>query len=164
MLENTRKCLNINVSLILATGTVRLVCSNGTIRKQTYGSAVVISRYVHVSLFFRCPLQKNFSATLSNTFHATGLFLYPLKTSENLWFSNVFRGYTKRQAVWNWLHPVVKNCRKRTMEVIQTTSVGFALIKLFLVNVPILHPLNKSEDLFAPLPLLITQNRFYTLD
>ena len=27
-----------------------------------------------------------------NPFHATGLFLYPLKTSENLWFSDVIRG------------------------------------------------------------------------
>ena len=33
-----------------------------------------------------------------NTFHATGLFRYPLKTSENLWFwfSDVFREYRKR--------------------------------------------------------------------
>ena len=28
-----------------------------------------------------------------NSFHATGIFQYPLKTSENLWFSDVFRGY-----------------------------------------------------------------------
>ena len=26
----------------------------------------------------------------------SGLFLYPLKTSQNLWFSDVFRGYRKR--------------------------------------------------------------------
>ena len=31
-----------------------------------------------------------------NPFHVTGLFLYFLKTSENLWFSDVFRGYRKR--------------------------------------------------------------------
>ena len=31
-----------------------------------------------------------------NPFHATGLFLYPLKTSENHRFSDVFRGYQKR--------------------------------------------------------------------
>ena len=30
-----------------------------------------------------------------NPFHATGIFRYPLKTSENLWFSDVFRGYQK---------------------------------------------------------------------
>ena len=31
-----------------------------------------------------------------NPFHATDLFLYLLKTSENHWFSIVFRGYRKR--------------------------------------------------------------------
>ena len=31
-----------------------------------------------------------------NPFHATDLFLTPLKTSENLGFSDVFRGYRKR--------------------------------------------------------------------
>ena len=30
-----------------------------------------------------------------NPFHVTGSFLYPLKTSENIWFSDVFRGYRK---------------------------------------------------------------------
>ena len=30
-----------------------------------------------------------------NPFRATDLFLYPLKTSENLWISDVFRGYRK---------------------------------------------------------------------
>ena len=29
-----------------------------------------------------------------NLFHATGLFLYPLKT-ESFWFSDVFKGYRK---------------------------------------------------------------------
>ena len=34
-----------------------------------------------------------------NPFHATGLFLYPLKTSENQRFSDVFRGYRTRPVV-----------------------------------------------------------------
>ena len=38
-----------------------------------------------------------------NPFHATDLFWYPLETSENLWFSDVFRGYQKRSVVWNEL-------------------------------------------------------------
>ena len=29
-------------------------------------------------------------------FHATDFFVYRLKTQENLWFSDVFRGYRKR--------------------------------------------------------------------
>ena len=37
-----------------------------------------------------------------NLFHATGLFLYSLKT-ENLWFSDVFRGYRKRPVALNGL-------------------------------------------------------------
>ena len=31
----------------------------------------------------------------------TGLFLYSLKTSKNLWFSDVFWGYRKRPVTWN---------------------------------------------------------------
>ena len=38
-------------------------------------------------------------------FHATGLILYPLKTSENQMFSDVFRGYRKRSVAWNRLVP-----------------------------------------------------------
>ena len=36
-------------------------------------------------------------------FHATDLFWYSLKTSENLWFSDVFRGYQKRSVALNGL-------------------------------------------------------------
>ena len=33
---------------------------------------------------------------LVDPFHATGLSLYPLKISENLWFSDFFRDYRKK--------------------------------------------------------------------
>ena len=36
-----------------------------------------------------------------NAFHANGLLLYLLKTSENLRFSDVFKGYQKRPVAWN---------------------------------------------------------------
>ena len=36
-------------------------------------------------------------------FHATGLFLFPQKISENQMFSDVFRGYRKRSVAWNGL-------------------------------------------------------------
>ena len=39
----------------------------------------------------------------STQFSTTGLFLYPLKTSENPWFSNDFRGHRKRTMTWNRL-------------------------------------------------------------
>ena len=38
-----------------------------------------------------------------NPFYAIALFLYPLKTSEYIWFS-VFRDYIKRSVAWNgWI-------------------------------------------------------------
>ena len=36
-------------------------------------------------------------------FHATGIFLYPLKTSENLWFSDVIRGAWKDTCDMKWI-------------------------------------------------------------
>ena len=41
--------------------------------------------------------QGRYSGTQNvNSFHANGLFRYPLKTSENQRFSDVFKGYQKR--------------------------------------------------------------------
>ena len=36
-------------------------------------------------------------------FHVTSLFLYPLRTSQNQRFSNIFREYRKRPVAWNGL-------------------------------------------------------------
>ena len=38
-----------------------------------------------------------------NLFHATGIFLYPLKTSKNQRFFDIFRGYRKKPVAWNGL-------------------------------------------------------------
>ena len=43
-------------------------------------------------------ILKNLGNTQRNLFHTTGLFLYPLETSKNIWLSDVFRGYRKRAA------------------------------------------------------------------
>ena len=43
-------------------------------------------------LIKRIPKMKDYN----NPFHATGPFLYKLKTSKKLWFPNVSRGYRKR--------------------------------------------------------------------
>ena len=53
--------------------------------------------------YFIYTLEVRNDAAGINPFLATGFFLYPLKTSENLWFSNFFRGYRKRPERWNWL-------------------------------------------------------------
>ena len=43
-----------------------------------------------------------------NPFHANGPFLYPLKTLENLWFYDVFRGYRNDEILtWNELIPIL---------------------------------------------------------
>ena len=46
----------------------------------------------------------------ANTFRATILFLYPMKTSENRWFCDVFRGYRKRPVAWNGITAQILYC------------------------------------------------------
>ena len=46
-------------------------------------------------LSYRCP-KEFFGSGFFNPFHATGLFLKPLKTLENHRFCDVFRGYGKK--------------------------------------------------------------------
>ena len=53
-----------------------------------------------------------FTEGLINLFHATCLFLYPLKTSENLWFSDVFKGYRKIIVAINRLMDLLKLNKK----------------------------------------------------
>ena len=38
---------------------------------------------------------------LVNPFHATDFFLYPLKASENLWFSDFIQEYRKKLVIWS---------------------------------------------------------------
>ena len=42
-----------------------------------------------------------------NLFQANAPFLYPLKTSENLWFSDVFRRYRKETLTWNLIADII---------------------------------------------------------
>ena len=48
-----------------------------------------------------------------NLFHTTNVFLCPLKTSENYWFCDVFRGCRNRSVAWNGsiavLRPFIEN-------------------------------------------------------
>ena len=53
-----------------------------------------------------------FTEELINPFHATCLFLYPLKRSENLWFSDVFKGYRKIIVAINGLMDLLKLNKK----------------------------------------------------
>ena len=54
-------------------------------------------------MFLSWLLNKGKTEYLHNLCHATGLFLYSLKTSQKQRFSVVFRGYRKKQMTWNRL-------------------------------------------------------------
>ena len=41
-------------------------------------------------------IEKSIGTIWVNQFHTASFFLYLLKTSENLWFFDIFRGYRKR--------------------------------------------------------------------
>ena len=47
-----------------------------------------------------------FCNTRFDTFHATGLVLYPRKTSENQRFSDILRKYRKRPVAWYGLRKI----------------------------------------------------------
>ena len=61
--------------------------------------------YLLVFYRVKCPKTRYLSNEFSsiNQFNAIDLFLYPLKTSENLRLSDVFRGYRKKPVAWNRL-------------------------------------------------------------
>ena len=54
-------------------------------------------------IFENSWVQRDSNTYPFNLFHATGFFLYPLKTSEDLWLSYIFRAYRKRTLTWNGL-------------------------------------------------------------
>ena len=62
-------------------------------------------------------LQENISeSTSGKPFHATGLFLYPQKKSEKLWFSDIFRKYRRRPVVGNGLGCYTALNKKKTVQ------------------------------------------------
>ena len=46
-----------------------------------------------------------------NQFIVTSFFIYPVKTSKHLLFSNYFRGYRKRSVVWNGFISIISGER-----------------------------------------------------
>ena len=60
-------------------------------------------------------------STSFNPFYATGLFLYPLKTSENQKFSDVFMGYRKRP----WHEMSSRDFAKEELEILGVTALFY---------------------------------------
>ena len=61
------------------------ICNWFNIRQENADQQKLISRHISQSVFLKW--------VMINPFESSVTFLYPLKTSENLWFSDVFRGY-----------------------------------------------------------------------
>ena len=82
--------------------------------KHTLRAKLMESRSALPQILIKYPNNKKtqlqlfftFFGNFFNPFYAIGLFLYPLKTSENLWFSDVFRGYRMRPVSWNALNMI----------------------------------------------------------
>ena len=80
------------------------VCKNR--KKSNY------SWTVEAGEFERSSIWKKFLKVVYNSinlFHATGLFLYPLKKWENLWFSDILRRHRKRPVAWNGLIQILED-------------------------------------------------------
>ena len=71
-------------------GTDCFALRSNYLRKNLYKAAT----------FFR-PGVRFLEIPLYDQFHATGIFICPLKISENVWFSAVFMGHRKRSVAWN---------------------------------------------------------------
>ena len=86
------------------------------------------SRCVHSLETSNSKINKKFQP-LPNNSTASGLFLYLLKTSENLWFPDVFRGYRKRSLTWNGLTHFMPVFHFYTSWKLQKTNNKYDLFK-----------------------------------
>ena len=102
---------------------------------------------------------------LFNLIVPLAFFYTTLKTLENLWFPNVFRGYKKRIFVWNWL------INWRFREPFKKQNI-LHIWKQYIMEVIILTCSSKRsfKQLWASdvievilMPLLLILNRFQTL-
>ena len=63
-----------------------------------------------------------------NPFHATGLFLYPLKTPGNLWFSGFLKKETGGMKWVKWCYiDFQKDCFKNNSKLAESKSAGMSL-------------------------------------
>ena len=80
--------------------------------------------------------------TCNNPCHPIGLFLYPLSKYENLWFSDIFKGYNRTLA-WNWstiwsnLKPASVQNLKKTFE--KKKILSFCRTKWWLKERRLIH-------------------------
>ena len=71
-----------------------IICQNLISHQVIPSNCFIFSKLHRLKLSF-IKITKSVHA-IFKPFHATGLFLYPLKTSENFCFSDVFKEHRKR--------------------------------------------------------------------
>ena len=78
-----------------------LLCSLERIQHGIYMGRFINSLQKQRWLVNRAKQKTTIMDKYINPFHVTGLFLYLLKTLENLWFSDIFRGCRNGPVAWN---------------------------------------------------------------
>ena len=73
---------------------------------------------------------------LFNPFHTTDLFWYPLETSINWRFSDIFRGYQKRSVAWNmrWVKYEIRWLQSHNLKIDPSNGVEVLCEKSVLRN------------------------------
>ena len=117
-LQNTSCGCSWPLFFFLRTPILKNICKRLLLLRATYFDPLFLFVIFLCYLFFfffgfsesyrilgNIEIKKNIDTKWIKPVYANGLFPYPLKSSENLWFSDVFRGYRKRPAAWfglNW--------------------------------------------------------------
>ena len=97
-----RRCFARNVFLEVSQNSQENICARVSFFNKVagFGTGVLLWIYeISKNTFFTEHLRVTTSALTH--FRLNFTFLYPLTTSENLWFSDVFRGYIDGTLAWN---------------------------------------------------------------
>ena len=86
-------------------------------------------------IHYHAVVLKCFHKLLLNPFKTNAPILYPLKTTESLWFSGVFRGYEMRAMTRNGsrnvqIEPFKFHADNEASPLTQTTKLNFCFNKL----------------------------------
>ena len=100
------------------------------IKKETTNVIFMLISACHKFSFFTSEISNNCKVWFwpsgfdipYDLFHATGHFLYPLKVSENFWFSCIFRGYRNRLVAENVLRTFTKYAASHACWVLSSSN------------------------------------------
>ena len=129
------------------------------------------SDWARLTYLFLVEMQFDFADkeefTNSTNFRPMFLFYIILKTSENLAFSDIFKGYTKGSLTWNWWKPWFNyiNCKaypKTQLKQLQCEKNTKMFCKCFTRKAMLsllLWIMRKKERIFTNIKLYLTYYR-----